>query len=99
MKTKPPVRKVLIPVILGVVFSTYLIWAINKPPLWEAISSGMTAGEIQDLVGSPSTDSLDLKGLQTWESTRIFFKWRLRAIYGSDGARLIQIRPEAGWLP
>ena len=99
MKTKLSTRKLVAASTLAFVVAGYSIWALKKPGKWESVSLGMSADEIQELVGAPSDDSYELKGLQSWDSGRVLFQWRLRTVYNGGVARSVWIEPVARWLP
>ncbi|MBK1790197.1 hypothetical protein [Persicirhabdus sediminis] len=75
------------------------VWYFSKPTHWNGIHDGMTREHIHTLIGVPANDQYGLKGLETWNSGRLLFSWRMRVMYNSGVARTIDVSASADWLP
>lgn len=83
-------------ILIAVCVSVASVWYFPKPTHWNSIHPGMTREHIHTIIGSPTYDSYDLKGLETWRSSRIVFVWRMRIIFNSGVARGVDISTDFG---
>ena len=86
----------LLLVLIAIAVAVASIWYFSKPTHWDGIHAGMTREHIHTIVGGPTHDSHDLKGLETWRSSRGIFTWRLKVTYNEGVAQRAEISIDLG---
>src|SRR5690242_2833099 len=62
------------------------VFYVPQPKSWTSVQAGMSRAQVHAILGAPTTDSFDLKGLDRWQIQSLFTLRSLDVFYGYETA-------------